>query len=302
MTTMQRLGLLSLLVFVGSALGQETGRPAGDALVATPDPGDEQHPAGFFFSRSELEDLLVGGGTMDDFERYSIGDGLSHNMGVFDLSDTSVVNGQGPGLVNDGTIYFSAGQLFWNGTGFLGVPTKTIAASRSSMAVAYDIPAQVMGFDLHAFQGFPSTTKVQAFSPNGQSLGSTTVSVPDDGTSVFVGFRHDAGIGVIEFTNLNQSHSPVINDHRYGSICSSDGCNGTELLTAKVREKTCGCQVQAILKRGTPGSFYGFKMPNGACVSAEANRRGKAKVKQCPSRGGKVFVTSCSLEARVRCP
>ncbi|GMU36459.1 MAG: hypothetical protein KJ057_07450 [Phycisphaerae bacterium] len=302
MTTMQRLGSLSLLVIVGSALGQETGRPAGDALVATPDPGKEQHPAGFFFSRSELEDLLVGGGTKDDFERYSIADGNSQGMRVFDLSDTTIVNGQGPGLVNDGAIYFSAGELFWLGNGAGGVPTKTIVAVRFSMAVAYDIPAQVMGFDLHALAGSPSTTKVEAFSPNGQSLGSTTVTVPDDGTPVFVGFRHDAGIGVIEFSNLNRNHSPIINDHQYGSICSSDGCNGAELLTAKVREKTCGCQVQAILKRGTPGSFYGFKMPNGECVSAEANRRGKAKVKQCPSRGGKVFVTSCSLEARVRCP
>ncbi|MCG3131283.1 MAG: hypothetical protein FLDDKLPJ_02073 [Phycisphaerae bacterium] len=296
-------GITALLLILapGAALGQEVASAAGPTPPSPPG-GDDQFPAAFIATRAELNDLLVGGGTTDDFETYVIADGSIENTFVFDLQDTTIVNGQGPGLVHDGAIYFSSRHLVWCGNGFNGSRTRTILADARSMAIAFDVRTQLMGVDVQAFEGFGDTANVRIFSTAGQLLGSTNLTLPDDGTPVFVGFRHDAGIGTVEFTNSSNNQSPLLNDHTYGVICASDGCNGEEQLSVRVRDKSCGCQVQAFVKQGTPGNAYGFKMPNDECLSAVANSRGKAKVKQCPSRGGKVFVTSCSLEARVRCP
>ncbi|MCG3131285.1 MAG: hypothetical protein FLDDKLPJ_02075 [Phycisphaerae bacterium] len=295
------LQLVSICVMLATsiALSQQSAPSGGGSLPAVPDGSEDQFPAGFIATRAELNELLADG-TTDDFETFVIADGDAVDLGVFDLNDTTVARGQGPGLVHDGAIYFSAQHLFWLGRNFNGMPTRTLAANSLSMGLAYDHPAQVMGVDLHSISGSGEITTVEVYSPTGQLLGSTNVTLPEDGSGAFVGFRHEEGIGAIQL--INHRAAVVLNDHAYGAVCGSDGCNGTELLSAKVREKSCGCQVQAILKRGTPGLFYAFKMPDGTCVSAEANRRGKAKVKQCPSRGGKVFVHSCGLEARVRCP
>lgn len=86
------------------------------------------------------------------------------------------------------------------------------------------------------------------------------------------------------------------------SGCSSDGCLGTETLSVKAKNKAGKCQVKAILKNGKVGGRYGFVMPTGQCRSAVANDRGKAVVKEYPSRPGNVSVETCGRWASVCCP
>ncbi|MCC7290970.1 MAG: hypothetical protein IT449_02790 [Phycisphaerales bacterium] len=300
MSLKQRV-MVGFLMMAGWAFGQQVEKPPDERVEGIPSDGEDQSPADFLASREELMNLL-NGGTTDDFERYVVADGNAETLNIFDLSDATVANGQGPNLVNPGVIYFSAEKIQWNGRTYFGLPSRAISTSANSIGFSYEGMTQVMGIDLHAYAGFSDTVTVRVFSPDGVLLGSTAVTLPNDASPAFVGFRHDDGIGALEVISQTRSFSAVLDNHSFGVMCASDRCEGTEELAAKVREKSCGCQVQAILKHGAVGKDYGFLMPDGECLSAEANRKGKAKVKQCPSRGGKVLVSSCGLEARVRCP
>lgn len=84
--------------------------------------------------------------------------------------------------------------------------------------------------------------------------------------------------------------------------CPSDACGGGETLTVKTKAKAGQCQVKAILKHGVASSAYGFSMPTGVCMSAATNDKGKAVVKEFPSRNGSVSVPTCGLTAGAACP
>ena len=64
--------------------------------------------AGVIPDRATLDGILGGGGLFEDFETYVV-DGLADNWAPFVLDENTVLDGQGPGLVQDGAVY-SAGM------------------------------------------------------------------------------------------------------------------------------------------------------------------------------------------------
>ncbi len=87
------------------------------------------------------------------------------------------------------------------------------------------------------------------------------------------------------------------------SNCPSDGCNGNERLSARWRQKNCGCSLKLILKGCTVNAEYGVLTPTGECMRRVAgNSRGKIVVKECPSTSGTATVPECGLSVNVQCP
>lgn len=292
-----------MMLGVSAAVAQEA-TPPGQHVPATPKRDENESPASFFFSRSELRSQ-IGRSTQDKFELFEVADNNGEIIDAVTLDENTIADGQGPGLVHDGATYIAEGTFAWCGAGFEGVPTRSIFAIKgAAVTILYDAPTQIFGVDLYTLDdvGHDSVT-VRVFDRSGADVGSTVMSIPADHSPHFVGFRNDNGIGGVDIIGQARTVSPVLDDHEYGLVCGeSDPCNGSELLTVNVRARGCGCQVQAIIKHGTPGATYGFIMPDEGCMTAEANRKGKAKVKQCPSPSGRVLVPSCGLEGRARCP
>ncbi|MCG2419635.1 M36 family metallopeptidase, partial [Aequorivita sp. F47161] len=157
----------------------------------------------------------------DDFETYAPpAGGADQLIGVTALDETTVANGQGPGLVADGCVYSATDIFQWNDAGYFGQVNRNILsiATDATLNLNYDSPVSSVDFNLSAFSGWPDTVTVEAFDTGGGSLGVIgPISVPDP-TPVPVSFAI-TGIKTIVIVGTN-SFSPIINDHVF---CSSVG-------------------------------------------------------------------------------
>lgn len=172
-------------------------------------------------TRAQLNSLLVGGGTLDDFERYNVADGGAEVMGVWSLDSNTIVNGQGPGLVNPGATYLDTSQsnLQWNGRNYFGQPSRDILSNGGGMiTIRFDVFTQAFGLDLNNFVGYAYTGQVRVF--NGTNMvGSGNIALTGgNGENVFFGWRNDAGIDRVEVFSGNYSWSPLIDNHQYGVV------------------------------------------------------------------------------------
>jgi len=137
-------------------------------------------------------------------------------LGNIVLDDTTVANGQGPGLVEDGASYASTtGDVVqWNDDTYYGLTTRTILTG-GPMRIAYDTPSTDASFTMAAFDGFPDTILVEVYDSGGSLIFSTSVATPD---STPVPFSHSAAdIGSIVLTGPTNGWSPNIDDHEYSA-------------------------------------------------------------------------------------
>jgi hypothetical protein len=185
-------------------------------------------------SRAQLEYLLNGQGTLDEFETFDIPDDSSVVLGVSQLTDTSVVLGQGPGLVNPGATYTSIrAPLSWMGAYYNGLPmSKTILAWNPTVEeqafspqlffavyIIYNVPVQLVGADLIRF-GDVGLVTVEVYDTAGEFVEEVIMDLTDVGLHVFFGYRHDPGIGSIVIKNMKfpALWSPNVDDHVYGVV------------------------------------------------------------------------------------
>jgi len=175
---------------------------------------------GWIANRADLDALLGSGATTDDFETFDVADGTPNSTDVNYMDETTIVDGQGPGLVNDGASYDAGGGVLqWNGKDYFGLPDKTILSNTNEVhTIDYDTPVEAMGIDLHAFSGSPHDAQVEIFDANGAFVDSLIVSLPTDASAVFVGYEFAAGIGSVVLFSQTVPWSPVMNDHTYGNM------------------------------------------------------------------------------------
>ena len=166
----------------------------------------------------------------EDFETYVLAAGTAETLsGITMLDETTVANGQGPGLVEDGCVYSClSGSLQWNDAGYFGQVSRNIIANSgdSTIILEYDATVNAVDFNLSAFDGFSDTATVEAFDTGGVSLGVLGPLAIPDATPVPVSFAI-AGIKTIVIVGT-QGWSPLINDHVF---CSA-GASGTITQTA----------------------------------------------------------------------
>lgn len=171
--------------------------------------------------RATLNSLLASS-TTDDFESYNISSGSATGMNVTFLDSLTIVNGQGPGLVNVGATYSDPSilQMQWNGDQYFGLNSKTILSNGSTGAIRIDYSGGVhaMGLDARAFSGFGYSGVMDVYN-GATSVGSIGFSLTNGGSeSVFLGWQNGGGITHVIVSSGAFSWSPIIDDHTYGAV------------------------------------------------------------------------------------
>lgn len=171
--------------------------------------------------RSTLNGIL-GSYVNDDFETYSVADGTAIVTNVAVLNSTTIMTGQGPGLVNAGVTYrdLSGNSIQWNGNGYYGIVSKSIIANGTNgdFRIDYDGSTIAMGLDLKSFEGYGYSGTMSVYS--GATLVDTvafSVSAVA-GSSTFVGYQHGAGITSVLLNSPTYPWSPIIDDHTFAAV------------------------------------------------------------------------------------
>lgn len=169
--------------------------------------------------RATLNSLLTSSVT-DDFESFDIGSGGATTTDVSSLDSGSVVNGQGPGLVNPGATYSGDGSIQWNGDQYYNIATKSILdnSSNGTLKIDYANGTQAMGLDANNFVGFGYSGQMDVY--NGASLVGTVKFnlAGNGGETVFLGYQNAAGITSVVISSPTYSWSPIIDNHTYGVV------------------------------------------------------------------------------------
>ncbi len=208
--------------------------------------------------RATLDGILGGNQVLEDFETYDVDDGLWADLNIDWLDETTVVNGQGPGLVQPGVWYMagSLGDFQWNGDSYYEVETKTLQANQYyqdiDITIFYPDIVQAMGIDLREMQAFPDSGTVEVYDYNDELISTTVFSFDTGGAeNVFFGWRHDEGIWRVVIKNDWYSWSPMIDNHGYGmtglALSIEGSCPGLATLN-----------VSGATPNATIGFGYGF--------------------------------------------
>jgi hypothetical protein len=171
-------------------------------------------------SRAALQALLVGPGTLEDFETFSVSV-TGAELDCSTLDSAAICNGQGPGLVVPGvSIGFLVDTGQWNPAGFFGAPSREILSSRQPLVIDFTVPVQAFGVDLRAFSTFPATATIAIFATDdATSIGTlSSISLPTSGAPVFAGWEDPAGIGRLSLTQSERDWSPIVDNLEFGVI------------------------------------------------------------------------------------
>lgn len=171
------------------------------------------------FTRGQLNSLLASS-TTDDFETFAVGDSAASYMTLSALDHTTVLNGQGPGLVNPGSTYlFPGGNIQWNGNNYYNLQTKTIMSGSQYLYIDYSVQTQAFGIDLRGFLTYPYSGTVYVFDMAAVQIAVIPFNIASGGTeSVFVGWQNDPGIKRVEIYSSAYTWSPIIDNHTYGVV------------------------------------------------------------------------------------
>ena len=173
--------------------------------------------------RTQLNTILGGSGVTENFENYNVPDGDSGGLQAT-LDSSTVVNGQGPGLVVNGVTFVAgSSNLQWNGANYFGSPSKELVALSQPMNIDFSVPVNAFGLDLRAFTGFGDTATVTIFGTDDSTVLDTISSIGLAGTGVpvFFGYQDIAGIGKIELTQQSLFWSPIIDNLTFGQSAAA---------------------------------------------------------------------------------
>jgi hypothetical protein len=171
-------------------------------------------------TRAQLVASLGGGGTLDNFETFNVAHGNATNGALNQLDSTTVFLGQGPGLVNPGSVYTGGSSLQWNGNQYFNISTKSVLFFNNVVEnITYTGFTQAAGLDICSFEGFPERGTVSFLDLSGAILGTVQYSVSGQANSrVFVGWQNAGGLGGMVLTNQLNGWAPIMDDHLYGVV------------------------------------------------------------------------------------
>ncbi len=171
-------------------------------------------------SRTALQTLLGGGGTIEDFEAFSFPSLSSYILTCTTLTSASVCNGQGPGLVQPGLTFSAPDELQWNDAGYVGAASREILANSTIFVIDFATAPAAVGVDLRAYTGYGDTAQMDVYGADDSTLlGSITgIVLSTSGIPVFAGWQDAGGIGKFVLTPTIQEWSPIIDNLEYGAI------------------------------------------------------------------------------------
>lgn len=179
--------------------------------------------AGILLTRNDLDTSLGAAASTEDFESWT---GSALTAPDFDTLDSStILGGQGPGIVNDGLLFtadpgpagFSFLQL--DRSGFYNVPSGSLLAVGQGLIIDFQDFVTDAGFDFFEFDGSADTATITVFGADDTTLLYTSglLSAPNAPASNFFGYQDLSGIGKIEISSTNRPFSPLIDNLTYGS-------------------------------------------------------------------------------------
>jgi hypothetical protein len=175
--------------------------------------------------RTALNALLGASAVNENFEAFRVADGTEQGVGT-SLDSTSVVSGQGPGLVVPGfeLVDIAAGsQLEWQGNNYFNLPTKTIGTSTSlGLVVRFTGFVTAVGMDVLAYGGYPNHTTVTVFATDDTTVLDTIGPIFGSGNTPivpgFAGYFDADGIGQLLVTIPQGEFGPVIDNLEFGHV------------------------------------------------------------------------------------
>jgi PEP-CTERM motif-containing protein len=169
-------------------------------------------------TRTQLQTILGGPGTLETFEGFSIRRGEAVNMGCPVLNARSVCNGQGPGLVvSDVAFTFGDGHGQWDGADWVGAPSREILTNTAqTLIVDFLFSVRGFGLDVRAFPGFPDTGSISVFAPDDATLIAIVPLLLTGEGPIFAGWEASGGIGSARLTQVVHNWSPIIDNLEFG--------------------------------------------------------------------------------------
>lgn len=175
--------------------------------------------AGAIASRAALEAVLGGPGTLETFQAFDVAIGSPFVTKCDTLNAATICNRQGPGLVVPGVSFtFGSGTAQWDGLGYFGAPSRAILSTGQPLDIDFLSATDAFGIDLRAFTNFGATATMQVFGADDKTwLGTLSgINLLRNGNPVFVGWEDSGGIGKVQFTQLDQPWSPIIDNLEFG--------------------------------------------------------------------------------------
>jgi len=170
--------------------------------------------------RSTLSTILGASAVTEGFEAYSITAGSATDFGAT-LDATTVLNGQGPGLVVPGVSFSTAGpSLQLDASGYFGAPSNELLSNSNGLTIDFSSPQQAFGVDLRDFAGYLNTATVIVYAANNTTVLDTYSNIGLGGTPVFFGYENSSGIGSVFLTGT-EPWSPIIDNVEFGSVAGA---------------------------------------------------------------------------------
>lgn len=180
--------------------------------------------AGVISTRSDLTTQLGVNAITEDFESWS-GIVLSPS-GFATLNSSTIVNEQGPGIVNSGLLFSNINSnRDWNELQLdrrteYGISSGALLAEGGTLVMDFSSPLSHFGLDLFQFAGFSDSATVRVYASDDISLlySGGFLSAPDAPTGTFFGYSDASGIGRVTLRSTSQVWSPLIDNLTYGTV------------------------------------------------------------------------------------
>lgn len=170
--------------------------------------------------RTTLNTLLGASAVTEGFENYSVTSGSAVELGA-DLNSTTVVNGQGPGLVLPGLDFAApASNIQLDGANYYSAPSNEILSNATTLTIGFSSPQHAFGLDLRDFSGFSLTGSVTVYATDNTTVLDTYTGIGVTGTPTFFGYENSAGIGSVSLTS-GSGWSPIIDNVEFGSVAAT---------------------------------------------------------------------------------
>ena len=185
---------------------------------------------GLVADRSTLAGILGASAYTETFEEYSVTAGSATGSVIGVLDNTTVANGQGPGLVGPG-ISFSAANpgtgeyAQWDAAGYYGAPSTELLFGNSgtntnTLNINFSQPQAAFGLDVRDFSGFTANLTISVYSTGGTLLYTSPTPYALTGTPIFVGYQSTTGIGSVSLTDTGtyDTWTPIIDNVEFTPI------------------------------------------------------------------------------------
>jgi hypothetical protein len=192
-------------------------------------------------SRTQLDTLLGGGGTLETFEGLPVEDGgqITFTDGV--LNSTSVISGAA-NRVNPGADYISP-TLFLEGNGYYNLNTRTLGDSSAwrgwGITISYTAPVNVFGLDVKAYNGYSTAGTLSVYDTAGSLLGTM-----DTSSGGFYGWENTAGIGRVVVASSDSY--VMLDSHAFGQAAAVPepeslalALDGLVIIGIAMRRRSC---------------------------------------------------------------